>query len=140
MYIAQLHRRAVILDKIFQHKVILALKMNVDKPPDASKDVGMPLDEASEVSSVHGPYADVKVYAGPIKRQSRMRKKIAKYMHPYPRSQWPLTAHIGDPVRVMIVCSGPAAIIQVSLCPPLSPLMPPCAPPPSLSLCFLRSA
>jgi hypothetical protein len=89
--------------------------------------------------TAHRPYAEVEVYLGPIKRQNRMRVKIAKYLPPYPNSQWPLTAHITDPVRLMIVCSGPAAIMQVPLCPPLSPSASLCLPlppfpPPALGL------
>ena len=59
-----------------------------------------------------GP-APVVVRAAPIKRLARMREKIAKYTPPHPRSRWPLTANILDPIRSSVVCKGPRQILQV---------------------------
>jgi hypothetical protein len=41
-----------------------------------------------------------------------MQEKLARYMPPYPGSRWPLAAHIKDPVRMSIVCSGPADMVK----------------------------
>jgi hypothetical protein len=46
-------------------------------------------------------------------RQDRMREKLQKYMPPNPRSKWPLSANILDPVRLAIVCDGAKHVLQV---------------------------
>ncbi len=61
----------------------------------------------SEGSSDH-----VEVCAGTVKTQARMREKLAEYaMEGF---AWPLTACILDPVRVSVVCNGPARILEVA--------------------------
>lgn len=70
-----------------------------------------------------GKVTHVEVFFANVKKPSRMREKLARYEPPYPGSRWPLTAHILDPVRLSVVCSGPSDIMQVSS--RHSPLRPP---------------
>jgi len=59
-----------------------------------------------------GRVTHAEVFFAKVKKQVRMREKLAKYAPPYPHSQWPLTAHITDPVRLSVVCSGPSDVMQ----------------------------
>jgi hypothetical protein len=61
-----------------------------------------------------GAHIQAEVFFAPVKTQERMREKTSCYAPPYPRSQWPLTAHITDPVRLAIVCSGPYDMMEVA--------------------------
>ena len=131
VYIAQLHRRALILDRRFKDKVIDAL--NVGSPEiDAKQNVGQDSSSISEtagntaslgnsvssgipvVFKLTGQVTRAEVFLAPVKTQHRMREKLARYEPPYPGSQWPLTGHITDPVRLSVVCSGPSDVLQVS--------------------------
>jgi hypothetical protein len=199
VYIAQLHRRAVILDRHFKSKVIASLNSHktedaegqqvpvptidsepaVLEPPGSSGERSaysstcahqtLQSSAATWQSSAHAKTNEVseseddgrrlslefvaqgqssvhvEIYFGRIKRQIRMREKIAKYLPPYPRSQWPLTGHITDPVRLAIVCSDPAGMMEVSLSLPLSLFVPLCLPPspfplsPSIPLAIMQA-
>jgi len=55
---------------------------------------------------------DVEVHYAPIKTFARMLEKVEEYAKE--GSVWPLSANILDPVRLSIVCSGPAQILQVA--------------------------
>ena len=119
VYIAQLHRRALILDRRFKDKVIDAL--NVGSPEiNAKQNVGEDSGSGSVSSGMPvvfkltGQVTRAEVFLAPVKTQHRMREKLARYEPPYPGSQWPLTGHITDPVRLSVVCSGPSDVLQVS--------------------------
>lgn len=163
VYIAQLHRRAVILDGSFKDKVMEAINLDgsesdcdsvgrpsthatVDTLTAASRDStdahrslptsrsGTSLasdddhDSGLMMTSINsrsqasrrvsftreGRVTHAEVFFAKVKKQVRMREKLAKYAPPYPHSQWPLTAHITDPVRLSVVCSGPSDVMQVS--------------------------
>lgn len=173
VYIAQLHRRAVLLDRRFKDKVIEAFNFDAsesycDKPSPRPTVVHEPAADAPAVyessdpsgreetfchesrsqtsMSVSGmrPVAFMRqgkvthaeLVCANVKRPDRMREKLARYEPPYPGSQWPLTAHITDPVRLSVVCQGPSDVMQVSsisllsCCNPLLRLLPPspCTP------------
>ena len=55
----------------------------------------------------------VRVHAGPVKSLRRMREKLAEYAAPNPRSTWPLSANVLDPVRASVVTHGPQRICEV---------------------------
>jgi hypothetical protein len=129
VYIAQLHRRAVILDGSFKDKVMEAI--NLDGSESDCDSVGRPSTHATghpTTTSINsrsqasrrvsftreGRVTHAEVFFAKVKKQVRMREKLAKYAPPYPHSQWPLTAHITDPVRLSVVCSGPSDVMQVS--------------------------
>ena len=166
VYIAQLHRRAVILDRRFKDKVMEAFNLSAsesysdneygvgkpsprpsptvtasteshwkmstgtrsgsetDKNPKLNcdpSDHGHPsCDQTSQTSTAsltfvrEGKVTHAEIVFANVKKQGRMREKLARYEPPYPGSQWPLTAHITDPVRLSVVCSGPSDVMQVS--------------------------
>jgi len=126
VYIAQLHRRAVVLNSTFTAKVMDALSVGGNALPQRSAreshedNVSMSQEESTKsitglipVEFVRqGQLIEVHVCKAPVKTQERMRDKLTQYVPPYPQSQWPLTAFIADPVRLSIVCSGPAHIME----------------------------
>ena len=145
VYIAQLHRRAIILDSRFKDRVMEVFNFDASQ---SYRDSGGGLaqtshskallssaasltshSETSSSRSRHvafmreGKVTHVEVFFANVKKPSRMREKLARYEPPYPGSRWPLTAHILDPVRLSVVCSGPSDIMQVSS--RHSPLRPP---------------
>ena len=126
VYIAQLHRRAVVLNSTFTAKVMDALSVGGNALPQRSAreshEVNVSMSQGSSMKSItglipvefvrQGQLIEVHVCQAPVKTQERMRDKLTQYVPPYPQSQWPLTAFIADPVRLSIVCSGPAHIME----------------------------
>ena len=56
--------------------------------------------------------SDVGVWPAPTKTAARMREKLVEYAAE--GAAWPLTAQILDPVRVSVVCQGPAEMLEVA--------------------------
>jgi len=61
----------------------------------------------------NGQQSQVKIIFAPIKKKARMREKLNKYVLPNPRCEWPLTAYIADPIRLSVVCNGPAQMLEM---------------------------
>jgi len=129
VYIAQLHRRALMLDSAFKDKVLEALTKPIFGSSDSNKSAQQTTTRLRAVDSLpasssgrgeipvefeaQGRIISASVYLAPVKKLERMRIKLDSYRPPYPRSQWPLTAHITDPVRLSVVCCRPEDVVQV---------------------------
>jgi len=173
IYIAQLHRRALILNRAFQEKVMDGLaqtmtgitvvpkieglqepastfsilagsavlttvlsergleisqplatvkilrRESVSQKNEAVPDRISTTEQSSNSNLVevdfmrNGQQSQVKIICAPIKKKARMREKLNKYVLPNPRCEWPLTAYIADPIRLSVVCNGPAQILEM---------------------------
>ena len=133
LFIAQLHRRSRLLDRRFKCKVFQILAETLvpqrsdqyetfegERNPmqKTMKDI-LTKEEAEstgflEVSVGYfrdGP-AKIEMHLAPIKSIERMREKLFKYAPPHPRSQWPRTANILDPIRLTLSCNGPQHVLE----------------------------
>eukprot|EP00960_Hanusia_phi_P062304 765109-Hanusia_phi.AAC.7 len=115
VFVAQLARRAAILNHDFKSKIVEILSSKVS--PEASKREMYDGSESSVVCTFDCAFEEgmgtVELHTAAVKSETRMQEKLRKYMPPHPRGRWPYTANILDPVRVSIVCSGPSHVLQV---------------------------
>jgi len=129
VFLAQLHRRARLLNEGFLHKVIAAIRKHTveDSAAALAAAAGRGHSDPSVVELLcqfcgadAGP-APVEVHAAPIKTVARMREKLNEYRSAAaaggsgsePGAAWPLAASILDPVRLSVVVDGPARILEV---------------------------
>jgi len=107
VYIAQLHRRALMLDSAFKDKVLEALTKPIIGSSDSNKSAQETTTRLRAIDSLpasssgrgeipvefeaQGRIISASVYLAPVKKLERMRIKLARYMPPYPRSQWPIS-------------------------------------------------
>lgn len=132
LFIAQLHRRACLLDSRFKHKVFQILaetivhqgsyqdeRLEGEPKPHwmIQKTIGMVFNEEMRILEVSvgffrdGP-AKIEMHLAPTKSIERMREKLFKYVPPHPNSQWPRTANILDPIRLTLSCNGPQHVLE----------------------------
>lgn len=141
LFIAQLHRRSRLLDRRFKCKVfqilaetlvpqrsdqyetfegdnIYTLEGERNPMQKTMKDI-LTKEEAESTGFLEvsvgffrdGP-AKIEMHLAPIKSIERMREKLFKYAPPHPRSQWPRTANILDPIRLTLSCNGPQHVLE----------------------------
>ncbi len=114
MFVAQLAARARLLNNDFQERVLAVVHSHTAKATTGrNSTLSAPL--ICEILCLFegGVEAQVTVHPAPPKGVQRMREKLAKYAEPHPKAIWPLSANILDPVRVSLVCRGPAQILEV---------------------------
>ena len=133
VYLAQLALRARILNSAFQRKVLLAISEHT-AAKDTTTDVthfgegciaaAVLSEDNSALSCVPGKAhvmtcdflkgkGIVELHAAEPKGIGRMREKLLDYARRN-GAAWPLCAHILDPVRVSVVCSGAAQIVEAA--------------------------
>jgi hypothetical protein len=144
VFLAQLSRRAALLNREFQAKVLgvvdgrAAPRRSGDHRPSAATHPPEPTSNEAVAASFHtrfwpgstwtlpkgatsatcrfdgGVEGGVVVHTAPPKGVARMREKMLEYAPPHPQGRWPLSANILDPVRASIVCCGSDQVMQVA--------------------------
>ncbi len=116
VFVAQLAARARLLNDDFQARVLDIIRSHMAKTTTSGdRDCSNSASDSCEVMCLFEGRVEgqITVHPAPPKSVQRMREKLTKYAAPHPKAIWPLSANILDPVRVSLVCRGPAQMLEV---------------------------